>query len=390
MQVTPFTIAVSDADLADLHQRLDRSRLGAAMADTGWNEGTDSQFLARLLTHWRHSFDWRDREARLNRLPQYLTRIGEQSIHFVHQRGEGPNPLPLILTHGWPGSFIEMEAIIGLLADPGRHGGDPADAFHVVVPSLPGYGFSSAPTHPGTGPSEIAGLWSELMAGLGYPTFAAQGGDWGAGISTWLAWRYPERIIGLHLNFIPGSYRPPLGDDAAPVTGEEQAFLDQVAHWVEQQGAYARIQGTKPQSLAVGLNDSPAGLAAWLTEKFQAWSDCGDDLEQVMSLDDLLTHLSVYWFTASIGSSMRLYLEGRKRPLHFTAGQKVLPPLGVARFAAELPMPPRSWVERVYNVQRWTELPQGGHFAAMECPQVLAQEIRDFFRPLRTGVIRGR
>ncbi|MEB0040889.1 MULTISPECIES: epoxide hydrolase [unclassified Pseudomonas] len=383
MNIHPFNIAISDEALTDLNARLSRTRWMAGIDDAGWSEGTDSEFLKRLVDHWRTEFDWRAQESRLNTLPQFIAQVGSQPIHFVHQLGTGPAPLPLILTHGWPGSFVEMEAIIPLLADPARYGGDPQDAFHVVVPSLPGYGFSPAPSTKGTGPFEIAGLWAELMRGLGYEQFGAQGGDWGSSVSTWLAYRYPERVKGLHLNYLPGSYRPPLGPDQPPLSDEEQGFLDKAAAWAEQEGAYAKIQGTKPQTLAFGLNDSPAGLAAWIVEKFQAWSDCGGELEQAISLDALLTNVSIYWFTGTIGSSFRLYLESRKRPVQFSAGQRVLPPLGVAHFPGELPMPPRSWVERSFNLQRWTEMEHGGHFAAMEQPQALAQEIRALFRPLR-------
>ncbi|MDB6050238.1 MAG: multidrug transporter [Pseudomonas sp.] len=389
MDIQPFTIAITDEALTDLNARLERTRWVAGINDAGWSEGTDNGFLQRLVDYWCTDFDWRAQESRLNKLPQFTAQMGSQTIHFVHQPGTGPAPLPLILTHGWPGSFVEMEAIIPLLADPGSHGGDPQDAFHVVVPSLPGYAFSSAPTAKGTGPFEVAGLWAELMTGLGYEQFAAQGGDWGSSVSTWLAYRYPERVKGLHLNFLPGSYRPPLGAEQPSLSDEEQRFLDTSAAWAEQEGAYGKIQGTKPQTLAFGLNDSPAGLAAWIAEKFQSWSDCDGELEQVISLDALLTNIAIYWFTGTIGSSFRLYLESRKRPVHFTAGQRVLPPLGVAQFPAELPMPPRSWVERSFNVQRWTDMQHGGHFAAMEQPQALAEEIRAFFRPLRESSLLG-
>ncbi|WP_413735896.1 epoxide hydrolase family protein [Sodalis sp. RH21] len=383
MDIQPFTIAVEESALRDLQDRLARTRWLTGINDAGWSEGADLGFMRHLADYWQHKFDWRVREARLNTLPQFIARVGDERIHFVHQPGAGPAPLPLVLTHGWPGSFAEMEAIIPLLADPGAHGGDPRDAFNVVVPSLPGYGFSAAPRAKGTGPFEVAGLWAELMTGLGYERFGAQGGDIGAGVSTWLAARYPERIAGLHLNFIPGSYRPYLGADRPPIGAQEQDYLDRVARWSDEQGAYGKVHGTKPQSLALGLNDSPVGLAAWITEKFQAWSDCGGDIERAVSLDQLLTDISIYWFTGSIGSSFRMYVESRARPMHFAPEQRILPPLGVAHFPAELPMPPRSWVERGFTVRRWTEMPRGGHFAALECPEELAQEIRAFFRPLR-------
>ncbi|AMH43151.1 epoxide hydrolase family protein [Burkholderia sp. PAMC 26561] len=383
MNVTPFQIAIPDTALHDLHERLSRVRWPQCVVDLGWREGTDEAFLKRLVDYWQNGFDWRAQESRLNALPQFTTRIDDRTIHFVHARGKGPAPLPLILTHGWPGSFIEMEAIIPLLADPASHGGDPRDAFDVVVPSLPGYGFSSAPSTPGTGPSEVARVWAALMEGLGYGRYGVQGGDWGAAVSTWLAFQNPENVAGLHLNYIPGSYRPPLDGGEAPPSPEETQFLDTAKAWADAEGGYAHVQGTKPQTLAFGLNDSPAGLAAWIAEKFYSWSDNGGDLEKAISLDALLTNISIYWFTGTIGSSFRMYLESRRRPVHFTSGQRVLPPTGIAAYPRELPLPPRSWIERVYNVQRWTTMPRGGHFAAMETPHELADELRTFFRPLR-------
>lgn len=373
MHIEPFHIAIPEADLADLQARLTRTRAAPSLAGQADSEGIDPDFLAHLLAHWRERFDWRAVEARLNRLPQFRARVQGHDIHFVHQPGTGPAPMPLVLTHGWPGSFVEMEALIPLLADPGAHGGDPADAFHVVVPSLPGFGFSSPPASKGTGPFEVAGLWADLMTGLGYPRFGAQGGDIGAGVSVWLGQRFPEQLIGMHLNYIPGSYRPL--QDGAPVTDAEQDFLRRAADFLDRDGAYARLQATKPHTLAVALHDSPAGLAAWIAEKFQAWSDAP------VALDTLLANISLYWFTGTIGSSFRMYVEGRARPLALTG--RVTPPLGVALFPRELPLPPRSWVERSFDVRRWETLPAGGHFAALEQPQMLAEEIRAFFRPLR-------
>ena len=383
MDTEAFHIAIGDDALRDLHDRLTRVRWPRSLAGTGWTEGTDAAFMERLVAHWRDHFDWRAQEARLNTLPQFMATVDDQPIHFVHQRGTGPDPFPLVLTHGWPGSFVEMEAILPLLADPARHGGDANDAFHVVVPSLPGYGFSPAPLAPGMGPFKVATLWAGLMQGLGYGRYGAQGGDWGASVSTWLAFQQPECVAGLHLNYVPGSFRPPRGSDVAPNSPEEDAFLKQARAWADAEGAYGRIQGTKPQTLAFALNDSPAGLAAWIAEKFQSWSDCDGDLEQAFSLDALLTNIALYWFTGTIGSSFRMYRESRLQPVQFSGAQRILPPLGVAQFPRELPMPPRSWVERVFTVQHWTEMPRGGHFAAMEAPDALAEEIRAFFRPLR-------
>ena len=383
MQVEPFAIAVTDDQLRDLELRLRLTRWPDAIEGMDWKDGTDRAFLQRLADYWQTGFDWRAQEARLNALPQFVAELDGARIHFIHQRGTGPAPFPLVITHGWPGCFAEMEQIIPLLADPGRHGGDPADAFDVVVPSLPGYGFSQPPQRPGFGPHRVAGLWMELMAGLGYGRFGAQGGDWGASVSTWLAFRFPGHLAGLHLNFIPGSYEPPLGDGQPPLTEAETAFREAALAWAEAEGAYGHIQRTRPQTLAYALTDSPAGLAAWVAEKFRAWSDCGGDVERAFSMDALLTNISIYWFTGTIAASMRLYRESSFRPLRFAAGERVTPPLGVAVFPLEIPMPPRSWVQRVYDVTRWTTMPRGGHFAAMEAPQLLAEEIRAFFRPLR-------
>ena len=376
MDVRLYVIAVPEQRLAELKTRLQGTRWPTPFAG-GWEYGAAPEFVRELTESWRTTFDWRAREAQLNRLPQFRALIGGRRLHFIHQPGTGPAPLPLVLTHGWPGSFVEMERLVPLLADPERHGGDPADAFHVVVPSLPGFGFSDAPTAPGVSSRQIAGLWAELMGGLGYERFGAQGGDIGAGVSTWLGLDHPERVLGLHLNYIPGSYRPPQGE---PPTAEEGAFLERVAAWNQEEGGYGHLQGTRPQTLAYGLSDSPVGLAAWIAEKFQAWTDRDG---QGVSTEALLTNIALYWFTNTIGSSVRLYRENRLQPVQFGPGERVRPPLSVALFPRELPMPPRSWVERVYDVRRWTKVPRGGHFAAMEEPELLAADIRAAFRPLR-------
>ena len=384
MTARPFRISIPDAALQDLRGRLEAARWPASLHADSWEDGASLSFMKRLVDHWLHRFDWRAQEERLNRLPNEMMTVNGQDIHFVHQRGTGPSPMPLVLTHGWPGSFIEMEHIIPLLTDPGAHGGDPADAFHVVVPSLPGYGFSPASLRAGVSSREIAMSWHGLMAGLGYSRFGAQGGDIGAGVSTWLARLFPNAVTGIHMNYIPGSYRPPLGEQMPPVTAEEQAFLDKGASWSALEGAYAALQGTKPQTLSFALTDSPVGLAAWIAEKVRSWSDCNGDIESVISMDTLLTDISLYWFSDSLTASLRLYKENRLRPLVFAPGERVTTPLGVALFPCELPMPPRSWVERVFDVCRWTPMPAGGHFAALEQPELLAEDIRAFFRPFRS------
>lgn len=302
---------------------------------------------------------------------------------FLHQPGRGPGPVPLVLTHGWPGSFAEMERVLPLLSDPSAHGGDPADAFHVVVPSLPGYGFSHAPEQPGMNSRRIAGLWGELMSALGYIRFATQGGDIGAGVSTWLARLLPERLVGVHLNYVSSSYQPPLGPGLPLLRQAEQASLDRSAAWDLEEGAYAALQATKPQTLAYALGDSPTGLAAWIAEKAWVWSDHDGDIGQAIPVDTLLTDICLYWFGNTLDASLRLYKENRLCPLAFPPGERIKPPLGVAVFPRELPMPPRSWLERVFDVQRWTQMPRGGHFAALEQPELLVDDIRAFFRSLR-------
>lgn len=384
MRVDSFKISVPDAALTDLMNRLARTRWPGQVEGIGWEQGTDQAYLESLLDYWRSGFDWRAQEAALNKFAQFRATIGCQQIHFVHERAKSGRGLPLIITHGWPGSFAEMLKIIPMLTDPASHGGDGDDAFDVVVPSLPGYGFSPPPRQTGMNAFAVAQTWAELMAGLGYERFAAQGGDWGASVGTCLGFLFPKRLLGLHLNFIPGSFQPPHDASGQDLTEDEKTFLVTRNSWAETEGAYARVHATKPQSVAYALNDSPVGLCSWIVEKFRAWSDCGGDVEQAFTRDELLTNISIYWFTQTIGSSMRLYWEGRKRPLRFASGERVRVPCAVAHFPKEIPMPPRSWVERVYDVRHWSKMPKGGHFAALEQPALLAQDIRSFFRPLRT------
>ncbi len=376
MPPRPFRIAIPDADLADLHARLANTRWPDDINDAAWSYGTPLSFARTLATYWRDSFDWRATEARLNALPQFTLDIDGLPIHFIHAKGQGPKPLPLILTHGWPGSFVEMEAILPLLTHPEN----PADAFDVVIPSLPGFGFSGRPTAPGCGPKAIAAMWDKLMTALGYHRFGVQGGDWGSAVSIWLARTLPERVIGAHLNFMISSLQPAEG---APLTEAERAYIASAQRWRDSEGGYFSIQSTKPQTLGYGLTDSPAALAAWITEKFRTWSDCNGDIATAIPLDALLANIAIYWFSGNITSSLRIYKENRAAPLHFAPGERVLPPVGFAHFPKEILHPPRSYVERVFDIRRWTDMPRGGHFAAMEQPALLAEEIRAFFRPLR-------
>ena len=378
--VQPFTIAVPQAELDDLRLRLARTRWPDSGAG-GWRDGTDLAYLRDVVAYWRDTYDWRRAESRLNEVPQVRVDCGALGIHALHIRGKGPSPLPLVITHGWPGSVVEMLKIAPRLADPTAYGGNAIDAFDLVIPSLPGYGFSDRPQSGGTEPRVIARMWLQLMSALGYERFGAQGGDWGAAVSVELALAAPARLVGVHLNLMPRWYLPSPQDmsDASP---EELAFFDDRAHWVATEGAYASVHSTKPQSLAYGLNDSPAGLAAWILEKFNTWSDCGGDIESVFSRDDLLTNISIYWHTQTIGSSIRLY---RERNLRLPAPLATKPdvPFGFAAFPKELGHAPRRLIERVLRLERYEVMPRGGHFAALEQPDLLAAEIRAFFRPYR-------
>ncbi|HVP62352.1 MAG TPA: epoxide hydrolase [Myxococcaceae bacterium] len=378
----PFRANVPDVVLADLRERLAGTRWPEPVAGVGWSEGVDQAWLRRVVAHWESRFDWRVQEARLNALPQFMVTVDGARIHCIHMKGRGPRPVPLVITHGWPGSVFEMLRIVPLLADPAAHGGSPQDAFDVVVPSIPGYGFSDRPTSPGMSSSAVADLWIGLMERLGYPRFAAQGGDWGAAISTWAARNAPDRVLALHLNYIPGSFRPWVEGEAMLST-EERAFLGDKAAWLDEEGAYGHLQATRPGTLGFALTDSPVGLAAWILEKVRTWSDCDGDVEGRFSLDELLANVTLYWVTNTAASSIRLYRESKLTPLQLGPGERIRVPMGFARFPLEAPSPPRRWAERGYDVRRWTEMPRGGHFAAWEEPELLAQDIREFFHPLR-------
>ena|SRR5437870_603508 len=383
MEVRPYTVNIPKMVLDDLRERIARTRWPDEISGTGWEYGTDLKFMMDLIEYWQTRFDWRAQERAINSFTHFRATVDGTGIHFIHEKGKGPTPLPIIITHGWPGSFVEMLRLIPLLTDPASHGASPRDAFDVVVPSLPGFGFSDRPTQPGMNNFRIADLWATLMNGLGYPRYGVQGGDWGASVSTLLGLAHPANVIGLHLNFIPGSYMPYLGTSARGLSDAERSFLKDVDEWAATEGGYWHIQRTRPQTLAYGLNDSPAGLAAWIIEKFRAWSDCAGDIERRFTKDELLTNVSIYWFTQSIHSSCRLYFETRQRPLSFNEDERVTVPCGVARFPLEAPFPPREWVERGYAVTHWSEMSRGGHFAAMEEPHLLAEDIRSFFRTLR-------
>ena len=381
MDIQPFSIRIPETVLHDLNDRLARTRWPDELEGAAWDYGSNLSYIKELADYWMKSFDWRAQEEAINALPHYRALVDGLGIHFIHQRGQGPQPFPLVITHGWPSSFVEMLKIIPLLADPGSHGGDPEDAFDVVVPSMPGYGFSDRPTDQGMTIPRIAGLWHQLMTdGLGFERFGAQGGDWGAFVTTHLGRGFPDEVAGIHITMAAGQNPPPPDSD---LSESERAYLAQRLEWAQAEGAYGHIQGTRPQTLTYGLNDSPVGLAAWIVEKFRAWSDCGGDVESRFTKDELLSNITIYWATQTISSSVRLYYESRKRGGLMIDGGRVAAPTAFAAFPVEIGHPPREWVERGYNLQRWTQMPSGGHFAATEEPELLARDIREFFRSLR-------
>ena len=381
-QVEAFKLTVSVADIADLRDRLKRTRFPDQAPGPTWAYGTDVTWIRGLIDYWREGFDWAAQEARLNAFPQYKVRLHDIDLHFLHVEGQGPDPYPLLLSHGWPGSVFEFLELIPRLTDPSRFGGDPADSFTVVAPSLPGYGLSFSPGQPRFGVEEIADCFASLMTDvLGYHRFGAQGGDWGSFITSRLAYSYPDRLGGIHLNMMPLRRDPKM---VADPTSEEQKYLEHLAKWLKDETGYQWIQGTRPQTLAFALTDSPAGLAAWIIEKFRAWSDCGGDLEAIFTKDELLANISFYWFTGAIGSSFWPYYARMHRPWPVPDNAKIAVPTGYCEFPREMLRPPRSMAARTYtDVRRWTVMPRGGHFAAMEQPEALAAEIREFFRPLR-------
>jgi microsomal epoxide hydrolase len=379
----PFRLHVEQRAIDDLRARLALTRFPDQAPGEPWAYGTDVAYLRELVAYWRDGFDWRAQEARLNTFAQYKAPVHGIDLHFLHVEGRGPKPLPLLLSHGWPGSVFEFLELIPRLTDPARFGGDPADAFTVVAPSLPGYGLSFAPGQPRFGVEAIADCFAELMtAVLGYRRFAAQGGDWGAFITSRLGTVHADKLIGLHVNLLPVRRDPKI---VAEPTPEERDYLKQLELWLKEGTGYQWIQGTRPQTLAVALTDSPAGLAAWIVDKFRAWSDCGGNVERVFPKDHLLANIGLYWFTGAIGSSFWPYYARMHGPWPIPDGG-VTAPMGYAAFPREILSPPRSIAAKVYtDIRRWTEMPRGGHFAAMEEPEALAREIIEFFRPLRSA-----
>jgi pimeloyl-ACP methyl ester carboxylesterase len=380
----PFTLETDPVALEDLLARLRATRWPDAPEDAGWSLGTDLGYLRGLVAYWADEFDWPTHEAALARLPHYQVMLGGLRIHFVHARAAAsPAPaLPLVLSHGWPDSFWRYAKVIPLLTDPGAHGADPADAFDVVVPDMPGYGYSERPVGPPLDAIAVAGLWAELMGILGYPRFGAAGGDIGGHVSRYLGLDYPGRVVAVH-RMDAGS--PLFTGDLAELGAEERAWFKTGTEWAAAEGAYIAMQRTKPQTAAFGLTDSPAGLAAWIVEKFRAWSDCDGDVERCFTKDELLTNLTLYWLTGTISSSMRMYRANGLIPSAQQA-RRVEVPSGFSLFAGDVVRPPRQWLERIANVVRFTEPASGGHFAPVEEPELYAAELREFFRPYRAAM----
>ncbi len=378
MRVQPFQINIPQPILDDLQERLANTRWTDEVEGAGWDYGTNLGYMKELVDYWQHKYDWRKQEAELNKFAQFKAEIDGLNIHFIHSNGKGPNPTPIIITHGWPGSFFEICKLIPLLTDPARYGGDQSDSFDVIVPSLPGYGFSDRPRERGMMSSRWAAeLWVKLMTDvLGYKRFAAAGGDFGSIVTQYLAADHPELLIGIHLTYIGHYASIP---DPSELSEAEKRYLGALQQWSMSEGGYYMIQGTKPQTLSYGLNDSPAGLAAWISEKFHSWKDPGSATERRITEDELLTNIMIYWVTGTIGSSIRSYRDNPPQKL------EPLPavPAAFAAFPKDLNPPPREWVERRLNLQQWTDMPRGGHFAAMEEPELLAEDMRKFFHAYR-------
>lgn len=380
--IVPFTIAVPDAVLEDLRERLARARYPDELEGAGWTYGANLAYVRELVDYWRDDFDWRAQERRLNRFEQFRTNIDGLDVHFIHRRAADPDAFPLLIVHGWPGSFVEFHKIIEPLADPAGHGGQAADAFHLVIPSIPGYGFSDKPREAGYSPQRMAEIFARLMARLGYARYGAQGGDYGSLISRILGRIDAEHVAGIHLNLCTAGPPPGVADPTAGVPAAElEQMRERQAFWTDDERGYSAIQGTKPQTIGYALNDSPVGLAAWIVEKFRAWSDVNGDVESKFTKDELLTNVTVYWVTETPTSAARLYYELRHPG--FPAAGRVEVPTGCAAFPKEISFTPRRWLEAAYNLTHFTIMPRGGHFAALEEPELLIDDVRAFFRTVR-------
>ncbi|MFT4102005.1 MAG: epoxide hydrolase [Burkholderiaceae bacterium] len=375
--IRPFQLAVPDEALDDLRRRLTHTRWPEKETVDDWRQGVPLAALQDLCDYWLREYDWRHCEAKLNGFGQYVTTIDGVDIHFIHRRSPNPDALPLIMTHGWPGSVIEFHKVIGPLADPAAHGGDPADAFHVVAPSIPGYGFSGKPREAGWTMQRIAAAWAELMRRLGYRRYVAQGGDWGSAISMAMGEAAPPELVAIHLNMVT---TPPGRDQRDDMDEREKALLARARYYKDQGSGYAIQQSTRPQTLAYGLTDSPSGQAAWIYEKFLEWMDCDGDPLNVLTRDEILDNIMLYWLPGTAGSSARLYWESFRQ----FAASEVRTPMAASIFPKDISPPARRWAERRFsNIVYWNELDRGGHFAAFEQPQLFVEELRAALRSFR-------
>jgi pimeloyl-ACP methyl ester carboxylesterase len=383
-EVAPFRIEVPEDALGDLRERLGRTRWPEAETVDDWSQGVPLSYLRELCRHWAEDYDWRATERRLNLLPQFRTEVDGLGIHFLHVRSPHPDAFPVVLTHGWPGSVVEFLKVIGPLTDPTAHGGDAADAFHLVIPSLPGYGFSDRPTQPGWGVERIAGAWARLMARLGYRRYGAQGGDWGTSVTTGIAQQDPDHVAGIHLTPPLAPPDPATFDD---LTDRERAALASLEHAAEWESGYSQEHATRPQTIGYALVDSPAALCAWIVEKLWAWTDHDGQLETVLTRDELLDNVMLYWLPGTGASSARLYWESIRQVNRWISGpvtDTVAVPTGCSIFPRELQRPSRRWAARRFLAIRWwNELDKGGHFAAFEQPELFVDEVRSFFRLVR-------
>lgn len=377
MSVQPFTISVSPFVIEDLRERLGRARWPDEIRDSGWQYGTNMSYLRDLCIHWGHGFDWKEQEEALNAYHHYRAEVNGVGLHFIYERGKSPHTLPLLLIHGWPDSFVRFLPLIDLLTAEGPHG----LSFDVIIPSIPGFGFSDRPEEPGMNAERIARLFARLMKDqLGYSRFICHGGDWGSSIAVQLARMFPERLLGIHLTDVP--VRGVLDLNELELSPAEKEYLETGRQWTMAEGAYGMLHATKPQTLAYALNDSPIGLAAWIIEKFHAWTDHSGNLERTYTRDQLLTNLTIYWVTQTVGSSFRLYYETLHHPSSMAAG-KIQVPAAVCVAPKDFGNAPREFAERILDIRQWTELPEGGHFLAMEQPETLSEDIFRFAAHLR-------
>jgi pimeloyl-ACP methyl ester carboxylesterase len=377
--IVPFRIAVSAAELEDLQRRLATVRWPPEAPGAGWEDGVPLGYLRELAEYWRTTYDWRRHEARLNSFAQFTTEIDGARVHFLHVRSAEPDALPLIVTHGWPGSIAEFIHVIGPLADPRAHGGDPGDAFHVVAPSIPGYGFSGPTRAPGWDVARVARAWAELMSRLGYQRYGAQGGDWGSAVSQQLARVAAGHIVGLHLNLLMTA-QPAAGPGPADLSGADHRAAQSLIEFRTWRSGYQLVNATQSQTLAYALTDSPVGQLAWIVDKMMEWSAARHAPEEAVDRDLILTNVMLYWLTRTAGSSARLYktLTSAQPP-----ATRIEAPTAVAVFPSDIAQPVRAWAQQQANVVRWTEFEHGGHFAALEAPNPLVHDIRAFFRRLR-------